>query len=283
MSGKKQKLNVPVAIAFAGIIILGTILYSNDKNPVTTENVNSQGATILSSWDENNIKNDGTHIRGNSNADILITEYSETVCPYCARFHGTMLQIMETYGKDEKVAWQYKSFPLDSIHPTARSEAKAAECAAELGGNDAYWKYLDTIVEGIVGKDVFKVAEHVGLDTESFKSCVDNDTFADVVEGHVQEGIALGVQGVPYSVFKTKDGREFTISGAYPYEFVKLIIDMTLAGKSQDTLNEFITMVTTQGTTQEEIEAFLAENYPKALEVLETPPEESAGDSEVVE
>ncbi len=277
MSGKKQKLNIPVAIAFAGIIISGTILYSNSNNKVIDQN---QTASVVV-WDKE-ITNTGEHIRGNPDADILIVEYSETECPFCGRFHNTMLQVMDTYGKDGKVAWQYKHFPLDRIHPNARNEAEAAECAAEIGGNDAYWEYLDTIVEGTVGKDLEKVAEHIGLDVELFKSCVENDVFADIVDKHVQEGIGLAVKGVPHSVFKTKDGREFAVSGAYPYEFLKLIIDMALAGKSEDTINEFTNMVI-QGATPESIETFLAENYPEALEVLETPPEEPTEDSEIVE
>lgn len=275
MSEKKQRLNIPVAIAFAGIIISGTILYSNDKGSVY-KNIDPQEAAV-ELWDHK-ITNDGTHIRGNPDAEIFITEYSETVCPFCGQFHSTMLQIMDLYGKDGKVAWQYKHFPLDSIHPTARDEAQAAECAAELGGNDAYWKYLDTIVEGVVGKDLVKVAEHIGLDAESFKTCIDNDTFADVVESHVQEGLALGVRGVPHSIFKTKDGRTFTISGAYQYDVLKLIIDMALAGKSEDTINEFIDMML-QGTTGKAIEAFLAENYPEALGT----PEGSGEDIEATE
>ena len=213
-------------------------------------------------WDKD-VTNDGTHLRGNPDAEILITEYSETACPFCGRFHGTMLQVMDTYGKDGKVAWQYKNFPLDQIHPNARNEAKATECAAEIGGNDAYWKYMDTLVAGTVGKDTVKIAEHIGLDVGSFKSCMENDVFADIVEGHVQEGIALGVQGVPHSILTTKDGRTFTVSGAYPYDFLKLIIDMVLAGKSEETVNEFINMVI-EGASAEMIEAFLAENYPEA-------------------
>ena len=277
---EKPKLNTPIVLVVAGVIILGTIFYLNDKNATSSANVDSQEAAISSLWDENNIKNDGTHVRGNPDADILITEYSDTQCPYCGRFHNTMQQLMETYSKDGKIAWQYKNFPLDSIHPTARSKAQAVECAAEVGGNEAYWKYLDTIVEGTVGKDVIKVAEHIGLDTESFKTCVDNDTFANVVESHVQEGLALGIRGVPYSILKTKNGLEVVIPGAYPYEFLELIIDMILAGKSEEVINEFISMVL-EGTTPELIEAFFAENYPEALIPLEST--EGSGKGEIVE
>jgi protein-disulfide isomerase len=253
---EKQKLSVPVSLAIAGVIILGTVLYLKNDSKITNQDqpIITEKAT-----------NTGEHIKGNPEAEILIVEYSDIECPFCKKFHTTMKQLMETYGKDGKIAWQYKNFPLENIHPTAKSEAKAAECAAEIGGNDAYWKYLDTMVEGIVEKDPLKVAEYVGLNIEAFKSCVDKDTFAGIVDGHIQDGLTLGIQGVPYSIFKAKDGREFAISGAYPYEFVELIINMTLAGKSDETVKELIKMVA-EGTTPELLEAFLAENYPEALE-----------------
>lgn len=81
------------------------------------------------------------HILGDINADILIVEYSDLECPYCARFHTTVKDIIAQYGT--KVAWVYRHFPLDGIHPNARAKAEASECVASLGGNDAFWKYVD--------------------------------------------------------------------------------------------------------------------------------------------
>lgn len=81
------------------------------------------------------------HIRGNMDADVVIIEYSDIECPFCKRFHGTMNQVVETYG--DQVAWVYRHFPLESIHRNARPWAIESECVAEIGGNDAFWKYLD--------------------------------------------------------------------------------------------------------------------------------------------
>lgn len=85
------------------------------------------------------------HIMGSISAPVKIIEYSDTECPFCARFFDTMKQIMAEYGKDNKVAWVYRHFPLESLHSRARYEAEATECAAKLGGNDKFWKYLETI------------------------------------------------------------------------------------------------------------------------------------------
>lgn len=82
------------------------------------------------------------HIRGNPDAEIVIVEYSDFDCPFCARFHSTMNSVMDQYG--EEVAWVYRHFPLESLHPNAPAVAVASECVAELGGNDAFWKFADS-------------------------------------------------------------------------------------------------------------------------------------------
>ena len=59
-----------------------------------------------------------------------------------------MKQIMDEYKDSGKAAWVYRHFPIDELHPVkARKEAMASECAAELGGNDAFWRYADKIFE----------------------------------------------------------------------------------------------------------------------------------------
>lgn len=85
------------------------------------------------------------HITGNPQADLIIVEYSDPECPFCKRFHETMMQAMDEYGKQGKVAWVYRHFPLDAIHSKARHEAEAIECAGELGGNEKLWEYVNTL------------------------------------------------------------------------------------------------------------------------------------------
>lgn len=82
------------------------------------------------------------HVLGNTNAPITIIEYSDLECPFCARFHTTQQTIMKEY--EGKIKWVHRHFPLD-FHPDAKPYAYAAECAAEIGGNDTFWKMIDYI------------------------------------------------------------------------------------------------------------------------------------------
>ena len=81
---------------------------------------------------------------GNINADVVIIEYSDIDCPFCKKFHPTMERIAQEYGS--KIAWVYRHFPLDSLHPEARTKAEATGCVAQLAGNEVFWKYLKTLV-----------------------------------------------------------------------------------------------------------------------------------------
>lgn len=81
---------------------------------------------------------------GNIDADVVIIEYSDIDCPFCKKFHPTLERISQEYGS--KIAWVYRNFPLDSLHPEARTKAEAAECVGQLAGNDVYWKYLKTLI-----------------------------------------------------------------------------------------------------------------------------------------
>lgn len=85
---------------------------------------------------------DQDHIRGDIKAPVKIIEFSDLECPFCGRFHPTMQQAFNEY--QGKVAWIYRHFPLESIHPTARPLAEASECAASIGGNDKFWEFIDT-------------------------------------------------------------------------------------------------------------------------------------------
>lgn len=82
------------------------------------------------------------HVLGDANAPITIIEYSDLECPFCIRFHTTQETIMKEYAG--KVKWVHRHFPLD-FHANAKPYAYAAECAAEVGGNDAFWGMVDFI------------------------------------------------------------------------------------------------------------------------------------------
>jgi len=90
--------------------------------------------------DQVNPVTEDDHIKGDLNAPIKIIEYSDFDCPFCSRFHETMDQVVS---QNDDVAWVYRHFPLDQLHPNARTVAQISECVANLGGNEAFWTFTD--------------------------------------------------------------------------------------------------------------------------------------------
>ncbi len=145
-----------------------------------------------------------------------------------------MQEIMSTYGKDGKVAWVYRHFPIDSLHSKARKEAVALECANEQGGNDKFWSYADRLYEvtpannGLDPAELPKIAQFVGLDATAFSTCLASTKYDAHIEEEVQNAQATGGNGTPWSIVVGKDGKKYPLSGAQPISAIKQLIDLAL-------------------------------------------------------
>lgn len=179
------------------------------------------------------------HIRGDiKKATVAVVEYSDFECPFSKRHHPTMKQVMDTYKND--VVWVYRHFPL-SFHANAQKEAEASECANELGGNDAFWKYTDAIFErttaggtGFPLEKLAPLAKELGLNEVKFKSCLDSGKYAKHVQDDMDTGAAAGVQGTPGNfVVNLKTQANQNISGAVPFSTFKTAIDAVLGSNEQ--------------------------------------------------
>ena len=233
----ENKLFVPISILVAGLIIAGAVFFTRDGAQTTTGDNQEPTKQV-----EVKPVTDQDHIRGSKDAEITIVEYSDFECPYCAKFHETMEQVMADYEKDGKVAWVYRHFPLDQIHPDARPAAEASECVAELGGNDAFWNYSKLLFAGapssLSTENLKTNAVSVGVDETAFNSCVSEGRYKTKVEESYQSGLELAKNdrnfGTPYSVvISKKDGTQVTIPGAQSYTVLKQVIDTILAGENK--------------------------------------------------
>lgn len=229
MGNTLQKLAVPLAIVVAGGMIAASLYFVNRQAPAVGGT--PQQPTVAEYI--RGVQADD-HIRGNPNADIVIVEYSDTECPFCKQFHSTMQRIIDTYGTSGDVAWVYRHFPLEQLHPKAMKEAVALECAAELGGNDAFWKYTDRIYEitpannGLEESELPKIAAFVGLDTTAFTECLNSTRHNERIQRDIVEVAAAGGRGTPHSIV-IFDGEQLPIEGAQPFEVIKGMIDTLLS------------------------------------------------------
>lgn len=232
---KSNKLIVPGAILIAGLIIGGAIYYSRKSPTATTgENLPSQNqAASPSASPLDNLKpiTDEDHITGSPEAPVTIVTFTDLECPFCKRFHGTMKQVMDEYGKAGKVKWIFRQLPLTQLHSKAKNEAVATECAADLGGNDAFWKYVDRVFEitpsnnGLDPNELLKIAEYTGLNKTKFAACLASGKFDQLINDQIKNGMDSGALGTPYAVIIGPNGQKTAIPGALPITDVKAAID----------------------------------------------------------
>lgn len=226
---------MPIAVVIAGALIAGAVIYSGGKAPVAgTANQPQQQQVAQQTGDLEQMTpvTSKDHIRGDVNAPVKIVEYSDTECPFCKRFQDTMNEVMDTYGKDGKVAWVYRHFPIDQLHSKARKEAVAMECANELGGNDKFWEFADRLYEvtpannGLDPAELPKIAQFVGLDTAKFNVCLGSTKYDKHIQDEVENAQATGGNGTPWSIVVGKDGKKYPLSGAQPISAIKQLIDL---------------------------------------------------------
>lgn len=126
---------------------------------------------------------------------LTVVEFSDFQCPYCSRAAPEAKRLREKYG--DSIDFQYKHFPLRSIHAQAQKAAEASECARDQGLFEVYHDGLFATQTNLGISALKKLAQQLQLDTVAFNDCLDSGDKATIVEKDFQEGVALGVTGTP--------------------------------------------------------------------------------------
>lgn len=178
------------------------------------------------------------HIRGNPEATISLVEYSDFECPFCKRFHPSAAQLVDNNGG--KVNWVYRHFPLDFHNPGAQKQAEASECAAKLGGNEAFWSYSDLIYarttsngNGFPVNNLVPLAVEIGLEEKPFKQCLESEEMRERVRRDYENGVLSGISGTPGNIFiNNKTGQVIAAAGALPVQRLQRIVDELLKSET---------------------------------------------------
>lgn len=173
------------------------------------------------------------HWRGSASARYVWVQYSDYECPFCKRNHPDVVKLMD--GNKDKMAWVFRHYPL-GFHPKAQKSAEATECAAKLGGNDAFWKITDKIFEAMPDmelSDLGSIASAVGVNKTSFQKCLDSGEMEKTVTAQSNEGSTNGIAATPTAViYDMKTGKTALVEGALPYESLKQAFDQFVSENS---------------------------------------------------
>lgn len=137
---------------------------------------------------------------GQESAPVLVEEYADYQCPFCARADTVLRQLAPKYIDTGKVKWVFRNFAF--IGDESLWAAEAAECANEQG---KFWEYNRYLFDHQTGENVGaytkdnlkRFAQELNLDTAAFNACLDSGRHSALVQAETNEGRARGVNSTP--------------------------------------------------------------------------------------
>ena len=173
---------------------------------------------------------------GDAKAAVTLVEYSDFECPVCRNLHDVLRGMLPNYAG--KLRLVFKDFPLEQLHPWARTAAIAGRCAYQQDPN-AFWKMYDFIYDnqeiisaGNAWTKMMEYAGQSGLDADAFKACMSGPEAGAAVNASRANGQLLDVNSTP-TVFV--NGRRLV--GADPHlleQYINYELAQQKSGKTAD-------------------------------------------------
>ncbi|MFN2432851.1 MAG: DsbA family protein [Gemmatimonadota bacterium] len=170
----------------------------------------------------------GAPSRGPADAAVVVVEFSDFECPFCAKAHRTVDRFMEDRPHARLV---YVQFPILQLHPGAMLPSEAALEAHRQG---RFWDYHDALFEHgpPLKKDtLLELAERGGLDVAAMRRALEAGTHREQVKHEMAVGDRLGITGTP-----TFFVNGYKLVGAQPYEAFVTVYNLLLRASRREEL-----------------------------------------------
>jgi protein-disulfide isomerase len=138
---------------------------------------------------------------GADKAPVTLVEYSDFECPICRSLHDVLRGLLPKYAGRLRVV--FKDFPLEQLHPWARTAAIAGRCAYQQNPQ-AFWSMYDLIYDnqdiispGNAWTKMNEYADQNGLNGEAFKRCMAGPEAGAAVDASHANGEQLDVNSTP--------------------------------------------------------------------------------------
>ncbi|MDI6024087.1 thioredoxin domain-containing protein [Leucobacter sp. UT-8R-CII-1-4] len=167
---------------------------------------------------------------GDVNAPVVLTEWVDMRCPFCALYSRDTLPILiEEYVDTGQVRVEFHDVVFYGEH-----SENAAIAARAAGKQDMYVEYLTTVYAAApesghpdMPRDMLiDFAEQAGVpDMEQFVADLDDAQLLQDVHASTQQAQQLGVTAVPFFV-----AGNTALSGAQPVDVFREFLDQALTG-----------------------------------------------------
>jgi protein-disulfide isomerase len=142
---------------------------------------------------------------------ILLLEFSDFQCPYCAAVRDNLKQFAQKYPND--ITLVYKHFPLTRIHDQALPAALAAWAAGQQG---KFWEFHDALFanQKTLNEDFYQqTAKTLNLDLAKFNRDRTSKAATEAIAADAALAQQLAIDGTPTFVMG-----EDLFSGPVPLE-----------------------------------------------------------------
>lgn len=221
---------VLTVLAFAAGVLLGYVAWGMEPAGSAGQAADQTSAAVAQApaqeqqFRRYDIPIENSYALGPADAPITIVEFSDYQCPYCRRWHEQVYEpLLAAY--PGKIRFVYRHLPLESIHPDAIPAAEAAMCAGE---QDAFWQFHEKLFSSEpLGNQIYiQYAQDLGLDLNTFETCVTDRKYQQDVATDVSFAVDLGIRSTPTFFING-----LAIVGAQPLDVFKQVIDKELAGE----------------------------------------------------
>jgi protein-disulfide isomerase len=160
---------------------------------------------------------------GDVDAPVVMIEYADYRCPYCARFHLDERPELQPLIDDGTLRIEFRDLVL--FDEPSRLAAVAARAAAQQGQLTAYQTVLFArSAEGqaeLTPEDLVAMAAEVGVaDLDAFRTALDDEELDALVRADTEEARSIGVTSTPTFLVNTA-----VVQGAYEAEHMIDVIE----------------------------------------------------------
>ena len=152
-----------------------------------------------------NVRLEGLTPLGKADAKIVLVEFSDFQCPFCARLAPLLEKV--TRESQGKVRLYFKQFPIKS-HDRALAAARACVASDSLG---KFWEYCGLLFahqDDLSDESILGLAKKAGMDVEKFRSIMEKESVLNRIADEKMEGLKFHIEGTPTLYV---NGKEFLL------------------------------------------------------------------------
>lgn len=182
----------------------------------------------------------GEPVIGNSEAKLVLIEFSDFNCTSCARFHSSSLpELISNYVDTGKMRFVYRDF-VGVGGSMSMNASLAGNCLHDQIGTANYFPLINDFYATSGPKNMTKLLELANQKSLEYMAddlllCIEDKVFSPEVYDDINAAYAIGIRGTPAFVlgYQASDGTVdgLLLLGAAPYERFAALIDQFILAK----------------------------------------------------